>query len=59
MNALNKRDWVKKARVVVVRRSCDPWESHKAGIINTVVPETRVPSHLGPTYEASSKVWKL
>ena len=55
MNALNKRNWVKKARVVLMRRSADPWESHKAGIINTVVPETRVPSHQGPDVQSVIK----
>jgi len=39
---------IKKARVVLIRRATDPWESHKEGIINTVVPETHVPSHQGP-----------
>jgi glyceraldehyde-3-phosphate dehydrogenase (NAD(P)) len=48
MNALNKRNWIKKARAVLIRRGTDPWESHKAGLINTVVPETNVPSHQGP-----------
>lgn len=48
MNALHKHDWVKKARVVLMRRACDPWESHNGGLINTVVPETKVPSHQGP-----------
>ena len=48
MNALHKRNWVKKARVVLMRRSADPWESHKGGMLNTVMPETKVPSHQGP-----------
>src|SRR5215472_1659114 len=39
---------VKKARVVVFRRGTDPWESHKQGLINTVVPEGHIPSHQGP-----------
>ncbi len=39
---------VKKARVVVFRRGTDPWESHKQGLINTVVPEAHIPSHQGP-----------
>src|SRR6266487_2059680 len=30
------------------RRGTDPWESHKAGLINTVVPEAHIPSHQGP-----------
>lgn len=48
INALHKRGWVKKARAVLMRRASDPWESHKTGLINTIVPETRVPSHQGP-----------
>lgn len=39
---------VREARVVIVRRACDVWESHKAGIINTVTPELKIPSHHGP-----------
>ena len=48
MNALYKRDWIKKTRAVIIRRTGDPWESHKSGMTNTMVPETRVPSHQGP-----------
>ena len=48
MNALQKRGWIKRARAVLVRRGTDPWESHKDGLINTVIPETKVPSHQGP-----------
>ena len=48
MNALHKRNWIKKARAVLMRRASDPWETHKGGLINTVVPETKVPSHQGP-----------
>ncbi len=48
MNAFGKRGWVKKARMVIMRRASDPWESHKTGMINTFVPEARVPSHQGP-----------
>jgi glyceraldehyde-3-phosphate dehydrogenase (NAD(P)) len=47
IGALHRRGWVKMARVVVMRRGADPWESHRAGVSNTVVPETRVPSHQG------------
>jgi glyceraldehyde-3-phosphate dehydrogenase (NAD(P)) len=47
MNALHKRGWVKKARAVLVRRASDPGDSHKGSLMNTVVPETRVPSHQG------------
>jgi glyceraldehyde-3-phosphate dehydrogenase (NAD(P)) len=48
LNALHKRDWIKKARAVLMRRAADPWEAHKGGLINTVMPETKVPSHQGP-----------
>lgn len=48
MHALQKRGWIKRARAVLLRRATDPWESHKNGMINTAVPETRVPSHQGP-----------
>ncbi|MEM0217340.1 MAG: type II glyceraldehyde-3-phosphate dehydrogenase, partial [Candidatus Nezhaarchaeales archaeon] len=48
LNALNKAYGIAKARAVIVRRACDVWESHKAGVINTIVPELHVPSHHGP-----------
>ena len=47
LGALHGRGLVKRARVVILRRATDPWESHKDGMINTVVPETKVPSHQG------------
>ena len=48
LHALHRHGWVKRARAVLLRRGTDPWESHLNGMINTVVPETRVPSHQGP-----------
>lgn len=48
LHALHRHGWVKRARVVIMRRGTDPWESHKNGMINTVIPETKVPSHQGP-----------
>ncbi|QGG94106.1 type II glyceraldehyde-3-phosphate dehydrogenase [Actinomarinicola tropica] len=48
MHALHRRGWVKRARAVLLRRGTDPVDSHAAGMINTVVPETKVPSHQGP-----------
>ncbi len=48
LHALHTRGWVKKARAVLMRRGTDPWESHKNGMINTAIPETKVPSHQGP-----------
>ena len=48
LHALHRHGWVKRARAVLLRRGTDPWESHTNGMINTVIPETRVPSHQGP-----------
>jgi glyceraldehyde-3-phosphate dehydrogenase (NAD(P)) len=48
LHALHGRGWVKRARAVLMRRATDPWESHLNGMINTAVPETKVPSHQGP-----------
>jgi len=47
-HALHRRGWVKRVRAVLLRRATDPWESHENGMINTMVPETKVPSHQGP-----------
>ncbi len=48
LGAFHQRGLVKRARTVILRRATDPWESHKEGIINTVIPEAKVPSHQGP-----------
>ncbi len=48
---------VRKARVVLFRRGTDPWESHRTGLINTVVPEAHIPSHQGP--DAQTVIPKL
>jgi len=48
LHALHQHGWVKRARAVLLRRATDPWESHTSGMINTVIPETTVPSHQGP-----------
>ncbi len=48
LGAFHQRGLVKRARTVILRRATDPWESHKDGIINTVIPEAKVPSHQGP-----------
>ena len=48
LHALHRHGWVKRARAVLMRRATDPWESHMNGMINTVIPETKVPSHQGP-----------
>lgn len=51
LHALYRHDWVKRARAVLLRRGTDPWESHLNGLINTVIPEPKVPSHQGPDAE--------
>lgn len=48
MHSLHRHGWIKRARAVLLRRGTDPWESHITGMINTVIPETKVPSHQGP-----------
>lgn len=48
LTALQDAELLSKARGVLVRRATDPWESDHSGIMNTVVPEGRIPSHQGP-----------
>lgn len=48
LHALHGRGWVRRARAVLLRRGTDPWESHLNGLIDTAIPETKVPSHQGP-----------
>ena len=48
LGALKKAGLLKKARGVLIRRATDPWESDHGGVMNTVVPETVIPSHQGP-----------
>ncbi len=48
LHALLRNGWIRRARAVLLRRATDPWESHVNGMINTAVPETKVPSHQGP-----------
>jgi len=48
MGALCDAGLFKKGHGVLVRRATDPWESDHSGIMNTIVPETTVPSHQGP-----------
>ncbi len=48
LHSLHRRGWIKRARAVLLRRGTDPWESHRNGMINTVIPETKVPTHQGP-----------
>jgi len=48
LGALRAAGLLKRARGVLVRRATDPWESDHGGVLNTVVPERRIPSHQGP-----------
>src|SRR3970282_2720378 len=48
LTALRDAGLLQKARGVLIRRATDPWESHLNGIINTMVPENKIPSHQGP-----------
>lgn len=48
LTALKHAGLLKRARGTVMRRATDPWESHKGGIMNTLVPEDQIPSHQGP-----------
>jgi glyceraldehyde-3-phosphate dehydrogenase (NAD(P)) len=48
LGALKQAGLLKKARGVLIRRATDPWESDHSGVMNTVVPETVIPSHQGP-----------
>jgi glyceraldehyde-3-phosphate dehydrogenase (NAD(P)) len=46
--ALKQAGLLRRARGTLMRRATDPWESHKGGIMNTLVPEDEIPSHQGP-----------
>nr|CCD31981.1 Glyceraldehyde-3-phosphate dehydrogenase [Methylocystis sp. SC2] len=48
LTALKHAGLLRRARGTLMRRATDPWESHKGGIMNTLVPESEIPSHQGP-----------
>jgi glyceraldehyde-3-phosphate dehydrogenase (NAD(P)) len=48
LGALRAAGLLLSARGTLMRRATDPVDSHAAGMINTIVPETKVPSHQGP-----------
>lgn len=48
LGALQDAGLLEKARGVLIRRATDPWESDHTGIMNTMVPESTIPSHQGP-----------
>lgn len=55
LHALHRNGWVRRARAVLLRRATDPWESHENGVVNTAIPEMRVPSHQGPDAQSVLK----
>ena len=48
LNAFETRGHLRRARLTLIRRATDPWESHLGGMINTLLPEPHIPSHQGP-----------
>lgn len=48
LTALKRAGLLQRARGTLLRRATDPWESHLGGIMNTLVPESHIPSHQGP-----------
>lgn len=48
LGALHEAELLTRARGVLIRRATDPGESHLGGVMNTVVPESSIPSHQGP-----------
>lgn len=48
LGALRSQGLLERARAVLIRRGTDPWESHLGGLVNTLLPEPKVPSHQGP-----------
>lgn len=48
LTALKRAGLLRRARGTLLRRATDPWESHKGGVMNTMVPEPEIPSHQGP-----------
>lgn len=48
LGAFRANGLVERARAVLIRRATDPWESHLGGLVNTLLPESSVPSHQGP-----------
>ena len=48
LGALSDAGLLNRARGVLIRRATDPWEADHSGIMNTVVPEARIPSHQAP-----------
>lgn len=48
LGALRQAGLLRSARGTLMRRATDPVDSHQGGMMNTALPETKVPSHQGP-----------
>lgn len=48
LTALKQAGLLRRARGTLLRRATDPWESDRGGIMNTLAPEPKIPSHQGP-----------
>jgi glyceraldehyde-3-phosphate dehydrogenase (NAD(P)) len=48
LTALKRAGLLLRARGTLLRRATDPSESHLGGIMNTLVPESHIPSHQSP-----------
>lgn len=46
LNAIHSNIGVSEAKVVLIRRTCDPKEMK--GLVNSIQPEMKIPSHHGP-----------
>ncbi len=46
--ALRRAGLLVHARGTLMRRATDPVDSHRGGLMNTLVPEDKIPSHQGP-----------
>jgi glyceraldehyde-3-phosphate dehydrogenase (NAD(P)) len=57
LTALKRAGLLRRARGTLMRRATDPWESHKGGIMNTLVPEKRSPATKAPTPRPLIQTW--
>jgi len=48
LNAFKTQGHLRRARLTLIRRGTDPWESDLGDMINTLLPEPPIPSHQGP-----------
>lgn len=48
LGALRRAGLLLQARGALMRRATDPVDGHRGGLMNTLVPEDKVPSHQGP-----------